>query len=76
MEHIRHSSFEQAVVPPWGAACTFVWWLAGNVGEAREASLRAFKSSSSFRGGDARPWLLTIVRLYARFLPQRDWRRP
>jgi RNA polymerase sigma factor (sigma-70 family) len=37
----------------------------------QEAYLRAFKFYDGFRGGDARPWLLTIVRnVYFSWLPQ------
>jgi RNA polymerase sigma-70 factor (ECF subfamily) len=41
-------------------------WLVRNVDDAedvvQEAYLRAFQYSGGFRGGDARAWLLTIVR--------------
>jgi RNA polymerase sigma-70 factor (ECF subfamily) len=48
------------------AAYNLARWLTGNENDARdmvqEASLRAFKFFSGFRGGDARAWLLKIVR--------------
>ena len=48
------------------AAYNLARWLTGNDRDAQdvsqEACLRAFKFFSSFRGGDARSWLLTIVR--------------
>jgi len=60
------SPFEHAVLPHLDAAYNLARWLTGNERDAedvtQEASLRAFKFFSTFRGGDARAWLLTIVR--------------
>jgi len=62
----EQSQFELVVLPHLDAAYNLARWLAGNERDAeditQEASLRAFKFFSSFRGGDARSWLLTIVR--------------
>lgn len=48
------------------AAYDLARWLARDPHDAedvvQEASLRAFKSIDTFRGGNARAWLLTIVR--------------
>src|SRR5947209_15192228 len=58
--------FEQVVVPHLDAAYNLARWLAGNDHDAediaQEASLRAFRFLSGFRGGNSRSWLLTIVR--------------
>jgi RNA polymerase sigma-70 factor (ECF subfamily) len=60
------SPFEHVILPHLDAAYNLARWLTGNDRDAedvtQEASLRAFKFFSSFRGGDARAWLLTIVR--------------
>ena len=65
-ESERLTSFEQTVLPHLDAAYNLARWLAGNDHDAQdvaqEASLRAFKFFGNFRGGDARAWLLTIVR--------------
>lgn len=48
------------------AAHNLARWLVRSVGDAedlvQEAYLRAFRHFHTFRGGDSRPWLLTIVR--------------
>ncbi len=58
--------FEKAVLPHLSAAYNLARWLTRNDHDAedlvQEACLRALKSFDSFRGGDARAWLLTIVR--------------
>ena len=58
--------FEQAVLPHLDSAYNLARWLIRNDHEAedlvQEACLRALKSFEGFRGGDARAWLLTIVR--------------
>ncbi len=54
------------VLPHLDAAYNLARWLAGNDHDAQdvaqEASLRAFRFLGSFRGENARAWLLTIVR--------------
>src|ERR1700733_11137315 len=54
------------VLPHLDAAYNLARWLASNDHDAQdvtqEASLRAFKFFGSFRGENARAWLLTIVR--------------
>ena len=58
--------FEQAVLPHLAASYNVARWLTGNDQDAedmvQEAYMRAFKYFTSFRGGDSRVWLLTIVR--------------
>jgi RNA polymerase sigma-70 factor (ECF subfamily) len=65
-ERERLKAFEQTVLPHLDAAYNLARWLAGNDHDAQdvaqEASLRAFKFFGSFRGENARAWLLTIVR--------------
>ena len=60
------TTFEQTILPHLDAAYNLARWLTGNERDAedvtQEACLRAFKFFDGFRGGDARAWLLTIVR--------------
>ena len=60
------ANFDQTILPHLDAAYNLARWLIGNERDAedvtQEACLRAFKFFSGFRGGDARSWLLTIVR--------------
>ena len=59
-------SFEQAVLPHLDAAYNLARWLLRNDQDAQdvaqEAYLRAFRFFPGFRGGNARAWLLKIVR--------------
>jgi RNA polymerase sigma-70 factor (ECF subfamily) len=65
-ERERLKAFEQILLPHLDAAYNLARWLAGNDHDAQdvaqEASLRAFKFFGSYRGENARAWLLTIVR--------------
>src|ERR1043166_6117440 len=65
-EHERAALFERTVLPHLDAAYNLARWLAGNDHDAQdvaqEASLRAFRFFGSFRGDNARGWLLSIVR--------------
>ncbi|HEY4386006.1 MAG TPA: sigma-70 family RNA polymerase sigma factor [Ktedonobacteraceae bacterium] len=58
--------FEQLILPHLDAAYNLARWLTHNDQDAQdvvqEAYLRAFKFFHSFRGGDSRSWVLTIVR--------------
>lgn len=60
------ASFERTILPHLDAAYNLARWLIGNDRDAEDVSqdacLRAFKFFSGFRGGDARAWLLAIVR--------------
>ena len=65
-EHNQLLNFEQAVLPHLDAAYNLARWLTRNEQDAQdvaqEAYLRAFRFFPGFRGGDARAWLLKIVR--------------
>ena len=58
--------FEETVLPHLDAAYNLARWLARNEKDAedvvQEACLRALRHFGTFKGGDARPWFLTIVR--------------
>jgi RNA polymerase sigma-70 factor (ECF subfamily) len=58
--------FEQAAMPHFDAAYNLARWLTRSAGDAddvvQEAYLRAFTFFDSFRGGDGRAWLFSIVR--------------
>jgi RNA polymerase sigma-70 factor (ECF subfamily) len=66
LKNAEDNPFELVVLPHLDAAYNLARWLTGNERDAedvtQEASLRAFKFFSTYRGGDARSWLLTIVR--------------
>ena len=59
-------AFEKAALPHLPSAYRLARWLTKNPHDAedvlQEAYLRAFRYFESFSGGDARTWLLTIVR--------------
>src|ERR1700691_5241951 len=65
-EHETTTQFEQAILPHLDAAYNLARWLTGNDQDAQDvvqdASLRALKFFSGFRGGSSRAWFLTIVR--------------
>ena len=58
--------FEQAVLPHLDAAYNLARWLTRNEQDAQDAVqdayLRAFRHFRGFRGGNARAWILKIVR--------------
>jgi RNA polymerase sigma-70 factor, ECF subfamily len=58
--------FEQLVLPHLDSAMNLARWLLRNRADAedivQEAILRAYQFFGSFRGGEARAWLLQIVR--------------
>jgi RNA polymerase sigma factor (sigma-70 family) len=58
--------FTEVFLPHLVDAFRLARWLAGSRADAedivQEASLRAFKGIANFSGGDARAWVLTIVR--------------
>ena len=74
-------AFEAAVLPHLDAAYNLARWLTRNDHDAedlvQEACLRAFKFFGGFQGGDARAWLLAVVRnaCYT-FLKKRQDRGP
>ncbi len=65
-EQEQSARFELAVVPHLDAAYNLARWLTRNDHDAedvvQEAFLRALRFFGGFRGGDARAWLLKIVR--------------
>lgn len=68
-EELRHGqagTFEQIVLPHLDAAYNLARWLVRNTQDAedivQEAYLRAFKFFGGYQGGDARAWVLKIVR--------------
>ena len=60
------SNFERVALPHMPAAFNLAFWLVRSQADAedvvQEAYLRAFRAFDQFRGVDARPWLLAIVR--------------
>jgi RNA polymerase sigma-70 factor (ECF subfamily) len=66
LEHSDPPNFEQDVLPHLDAAYNLARWLMRNDQDAQdvvqESYLRAFRFFSGFRGGDARAWLMKIVR--------------
>jgi RNA polymerase sigma-70 factor (ECF subfamily) len=66
VEQNQLPNFEQEVLPHLDAAYNLARWLTRNEQDAQdvvqEAYLRAFRFFPGFRGGDARAWLMKIVR--------------
>jgi RNA polymerase sigma-70 factor (ECF subfamily) len=66
LEHGQPSNFEQDVLPHLDAAYNLARWLMRNEQDAQdivqEAYLRAFRFFPGFRGGNARAWVMKIVR--------------
>jgi RNA polymerase sigma factor (sigma-70 family) len=58
--------FADVVMPHLGDAYSLAHWLTGDRTDAedvvQEASMRAFRAVGGFAGGNARAWMLTIVR--------------
>lgn len=65
-DHRQLAQFEQTVLVHLDAAYNLARWLTRDDRDAedvvQEACLRAFQFFDSFRGGNSRAWLLTIVR--------------
>jgi RNA polymerase sigma-70 factor (ECF subfamily) len=65
-ERRRRSRFEAVALPHLDAAYSLARWLTRNDADAadvvQEAFLRAFRYFDSYREGDAKSWLLRIVR--------------
>src|SRR5947208_15972002 len=62
----RRRRFDTQVLPHLGAAYNLARWLVRDGHDAQDvvqdAMLRALRHFGGFRGTDARPWLLAIVR--------------
>jgi RNA polymerase sigma factor (sigma-70 family) len=62
----QRADFEAAVLPHLDVAYNLARWLLRDANDAKDvvqdAYLRAIRFFDSFRGGDSRSWLLTIVR--------------
>jgi RNA polymerase sigma factor (sigma-70 family) len=65
-DEARSRRFQALALPHLDAAYNLARWLSGNASDAddivQEAFMRALRFLDAFRGDDARPWLLTIVR--------------
>jgi RNA polymerase sigma-70 factor (ECF subfamily) len=65
-ERRRRGRFEAVVLPHLDAAYALARWLTRNDADAadvvQEAMLRAFRYFNSYRDGDAKSWVLRIVR--------------
>ena len=65
-DHRRRDRFEKTVLPHLEAAYALARWLTRNEADAsdvvQEAFLRALRYFDSYRDGDAKSWLLKIVR--------------
>ena len=65
-ERRRRNRFESVVLPHLDAAYALARWLTRNDADAadvvQEAMLRAFRYFDSYREGDAKSWVLRIVR--------------
>ena len=66
LDEAKRARFERLVLPHMDAAFSLARWLTRDTAQAeeavQEAYLRAFRFFGAFRGEDARPWLLGIVR--------------
>lgn len=62
----HRARFERIVLPHMGAGYNLARWIVRDANDAedvlQEALLRALRFFGGFRGGDARAWLLAIVR--------------
>ncbi|HYD82374.1 MAG TPA: sigma-70 family RNA polymerase sigma factor [Paucimonas sp.] len=62
----KRQDFQRIALPHLNAAYRLARWLARNHDDAeeivQEAYLSAYRHFDSYRGGDARAWILTIVR--------------
>jgi RNA polymerase sigma factor (sigma-70 family) len=65
-EDADSARFRNVVMPHLHDAYTLARWITRNQGDAedvvQEACLRAFRAIDSYSGGNARAWVLTIIR--------------
>ena len=63
---VDQADFAAVVMPHLDEAYNLARWLTGSAADSedvvQESLMKAFKHFAGFRGPDARPWLLTIVR--------------
>lgn len=63
---VSRMRFDELVLPHMQAAFNLAYWILGERAEAedvvQDAFLRAFRAFGGFRGENAKPWLLAIVR--------------
>jgi RNA polymerase sigma-70 factor (ECF subfamily) len=68
-DSMHNEYFDETILPHLDAAHNLARWLVRGSGDAddvvQEACLRAFRYFGTFRGGNARAWLLSIVRTTA-----------
>ena len=77
MSYLRHNlrrrQFEAAITPHLNGAYNLARWLCGNGWDAedivQEAVLRAYRYFDSWRGDDARVWLLEVSKTWGSLLP-------
>jgi RNA polymerase sigma-70 factor (ECF subfamily) len=66
LQESKTAQFEAIALPLFSAAYNLARWLVRDDHDAedvvQEAYMRAFRFFGSYRGGDGRSWLLTIVR--------------
>ena len=66
VDQARLTRFNEIAVPHLDAAYNLARWLTRNEHDAedvvQEAYMRAFRFFDGYRGGDARAWILKIVR--------------
>lgn len=66
LDEAKRARFERLVLPHLDAAFSLARWLLRDTDQAeeavQEAYLRAFRFFAGFRGEDARPWILGVVR--------------
>jgi RNA polymerase sigma factor (sigma-70 family) len=62
----ENARFEELVLPHMGAGYNLARWMLGDADRAedalQDAAVKAFRSLSTVRGGEIKPWFLAIVR--------------
>lgn len=78
LDEAKRGRFERLVLPHLDAAFGLARWLMRDASQAeeavQEAYLRAFRFFGTFRGDDARPWILGVVRNACYSLLERERR--
>ena len=80
LDELERARFERLVLPHMDAAFSLARWLTRDAAQAQdavqEAYLRAFRFFGTFRGEDARPWILGVVRNACYRLLERERAEP